>query len=235
MEKNALPLHRLAWLVALLPFVTIHVSYLLAASGGNVPWCVPYWDSCTSISATGRELPEKVWFKVGMIPAAIFGAVLWWCAAQWRRQAGPSVHQRTLVLMPLLGALAAICLIAYTAALGEEGDAYRMLRRFGVVSSFAVTFLAQVMMTRLLGELAALRADPFLQRWHGWLLTLNVMLLLTGIASLILDILLGPAYGDVGHAFEWVMALLINLYFAGLALLWSRDRPVISIQTQSKI
>ena len=48
----------LALITGLLPLVCVHTTYLIAASHGHVPWCVPYWDSCTSISATGRQLPE---------------------------------------------------------------------------------------------------------------------------------------------------------------------------------
>ena len=40
MQFPRLSLPALAWLAALLPFITIHVSYLLAASQGHVEWCV---------------------------------------------------------------------------------------------------------------------------------------------------------------------------------------------------
>ncbi len=50
-------LHRLVWVCALLPFITTHASYLIAASHGHVEWCIPYWDASTSISATRRQMP----------------------------------------------------------------------------------------------------------------------------------------------------------------------------------
>ncbi|MEE4110897.1 MAG: hypothetical protein V2I24_16210, partial [Halieaceae bacterium] len=67
---------------ALLPFVAVHIAYLLAADAGQVPWCNPYVDSCTSISATGRQPPASFVFKGVMLPCAMLIAVFWWL--QWR-------------------------------------------------------------------------------------------------------------------------------------------------------
>ena len=47
--------------VALLPLAAIHLCYLLAAYLGHVPWCLPYVDSCTSISAAGRAKAVTAW------------------------------------------------------------------------------------------------------------------------------------------------------------------------------
>ncbi len=233
---QGIPLSQLAWLVALLPFVTTHVSYLLAAWMGHVPWCVPYWDSCTSISATGRELPEKIWFKLGMIPAGLAAMCLWWCAAAWHRHVlGNSTHPRTLAAVPWLGTLAAMCLILYTIALGEEGDAYRLLRRTGVTLSFALTYLSQLLMTRLIGEMATRRQDAWLQRWHDHLFVLSSLLLVVGISSVTLEIMAKDVHREVEDAFEWVMALLLNCYFVGMALIWRRGSVMLAVTTPWKL
>lgn len=230
-DRGTFPLHRLVWAQALLPFVTIHLTYLVSAFHGQVEWCVPYWESCTSISATGREVPAKFLFKLGMIPAALIAIALWWLTAQWRRQAAPTSHARSLALLPWIGAAAAIFLILYTVTLGEEGEAAGTLRRSGVILAFALTYLAQLLMTRLLGELATARADPWLQAWHARLLALMVLLLCVGLLSLALDAALGPRYDEVEDAFEWVMALLLNLYFAGLALVLRREGVSVALVT----
>lgn len=226
---TGLPLHYLAWATALLPFVTTHVSYLLAASQGHVDWCMPYWDSCTSISATGRQLPEKIWFKAMMIPSAMLSMLLWWAAAVWRRSVAPSHYPKTLGALPLLGFIAASALIMYTAALGEEGGTYRLLRRTGVVLSFALTFICQVLLTRLIGELARYRQDTHLQRWHHRLLALLSTLLAVGVLSLILEATLGPGYDQIEDALEWIMALLLNLYFVALGLIWKKDGAQLTV------
>lgn len=219
----AVPLSTIAFAAALLPFVTTHVSFLLAATFGHVDWCIPYWDSCTSISATGRQLPEKLWFKAGMVPTALLTALLWWCAARWRRLAGPTRYPHRLAMLPWLGALAALALLIYTVALGEAGAAYQELRRSGVTLSFALTFIGQVLLTQLVGELAALREDGSLARAAQQQLRLLWLLLGLGVLSLVLDAVLGPGYQRYEDAFEWWLALLLNGYFLLLARLWQRE------------
>ncbi len=72
-------------ITALLPAIGVHVSYLLAAQFGHVPWCFPYIDSCTSISAVGRESPESYIFRASIIPTAIFMMVYWRLSREWLR------------------------------------------------------------------------------------------------------------------------------------------------------
>lgn len=227
----SVPLSIIAFAAALLPFVTTHVSYLLAANLGHVEWCIPYWDSCTSISATGRQLPEKLWFKAGMVPTALLTALLWWCAAHWRRLAGPTHFPRRLALLPWLGTMAALALLVYTVALGEGGAAYQQVRRSGVALSFALTFIGQVLLTQLVGELAALREDAPLARAAQQQLRLLVLLLGLGVLSLLLDVVLGAGYERYEDAFEWWLALLLNGYFLLLARLWQREGARLELYT----
>lgn len=209
MQKPRLSLVSLAWLAALLPFFTIHVSYILAASLGHVEWCIPYWDACTSISATGRQMPEKLWFKLGMLPAAGVTALLWW-------QLGRSTYKSGA--MVLLGVLACAFLTVYTLALGVDGDTYQRIRRIGITLSFAFTFLAQLLYTRFLAQKGKSSHDPLTLRWSRLLLGLITILLVIGIISVVLDAVLGERYDDIEDAFEWILALLLNSWFAGLAL-----------------
>jgi hypothetical protein len=60
----------------------------LAYAAGLMPWCIPYIDSCTSISATGREPPAFFVFKALMIPAAMLLMAYWLLNARWLRQLG---------------------------------------------------------------------------------------------------------------------------------------------------
>ena len=72
MSLNFLPL-----LTALLPALAINFCYLLAASQGHVPWCIPYLEGCTSISATGRQAPESYLFRALIIPTAVLLVFYW--------------------------------------------------------------------------------------------------------------------------------------------------------------
>ena len=55
MPSTPVRLSPLAWATALLPLVTMHVCYLLSASEQLVPWCLPWFEGCTSISRASRS------------------------------------------------------------------------------------------------------------------------------------------------------------------------------------
>ena len=79
---------RLGWVphaVSPVPLVAIHSCYLLAAQNGHVPWCLPYIDSCTSISATGRHRPESLVFRAAIMPSAALMLVYWTLVERWLR------------------------------------------------------------------------------------------------------------------------------------------------------
>ena len=66
-----------ALLTALLPFLSVQLTYLVAASHGLVDWCFPYLDSCSSISAAGRKPPASYLFRATMLPSAAIMMAYW--------------------------------------------------------------------------------------------------------------------------------------------------------------
>ena len=218
---------KLAWVCALLPFLTTHTSYLIAASQGHVEWCIPYWDACASFSATGRQMPEKLWFKLGMIPSALFTMMFWRQLSRWFTGTVISDQKRWYDAMQVLGILAAVFLVGYTLALGEEGDTFRFIRRTGVILAFALTYLAQLLATYLLGQYARELSNPKLNLQQQRLMTLLLSLLGVGIVSVMLQGLLGDNYDRYEDGFEWIMALMLNLWFAGTARLIARIRKTL--------
>ncbi len=222
-KKRDLSLPLLAWGCAILPCLTIHTCYLIAASYGHVEWCLPYWDACSSISATGRQMPEKILFKAGMIPSALLTAWLWW---NLRLRLINTVKDISIVStnsMLILGLLATFFLILYTLALGIEGQTYQSIRRVGVTLSIAFTFMAQLLGTSLFGKLGQALINAEVIYWYKGLLSLLCCLLLTGIVSVFLDIWMGERYDSLEDAFEWNMALMLQFWFAGTAILMSKS------------
>lgn len=224
MHARGFPLYLLAWACALLPFLTTHATYLVAAGLDHVDWCVPYWDACTSISATGRQLPEKFLFKLGMIPAALLIALYWWCVGAWLITTPIGKRHAFLRAMVWTGVLAAGFMVLYTVALGEEGVAFQRMRRTGVTLSFAFTFLAQLLCCSLLAWLGEATGNGLVQAWSRRLLGLLAALLAVGMTSVVLDAVMGAGYDAIEDAFEWVMALMLDAWFAGTALLFARLR-----------
>lgn len=198
-----------AWVplvTGLLPIFAINGIYLAAAAQGHVPWCVPYWDSCTSISATGRAGAGFYLFKGLMIPAAVLLATNWWVCRAWVAVQFGGVRTRDRIMF-VTGVVAAVCLVLYVVALGAAGDALRLQRRIGVILYFTLTYLSQLLLaSRLRGT----------DRLVTWQLRLAGLILGIGLLTLILDLTL-PNYDDYEDAFEWVIALAVHVNFLLIA------------------
>jgi hypothetical protein len=200
-----------ALFTGLLPLVCVHLTYVIAASYGHVDWCVPYWDSCTSISATGRELPEKLVFKGLMLPAAACALAFWWCVNMWLLKVA-GVRSRT---MQVLGMVAALFLALYVVALGES-DAYRWARRSGIILFFALSYVAQLCFLAL-----ALHkiADSLVVRVLRLQAALAMVTLAIGFGSVLLD-QLWANYDSIEDAIEWLLMLCVAGQFCSHYPLW---------------
>lgn len=202
-------------LAAILPFAAVHLTYLVAASHGLVDWCIPYIDSCTSISATGRKPPANYLFRATMLPSAVIMMAYWWLNHAWisslQRRAG--VHGRGgNNTMLLLGIFACIGLILYVTVLGERGDAWAIQRRVGTVLFFSFTFLAQLLflsqIRRLHHLIPRVRKGLLSAMW-----TICITLLLTGLLTVALDAWDEQFYDSVEDAFEWLLSLMLQSNF----------------------
>ena len=211
MSPTSVRLAPLAWATALLPLVTMHVCYLLSASEQLVPWCLPWFEGCTSISRASRSGIAYFVFKAGMLPACVFMLLFWWSNRYWLRQLG--VEPR---VWWWLGMLAALPLALYTVVLGHAGDTPYMLRRIGVVGFFGLTYLAQLGLSASLRNSAQSAAGRALFRLCGFTL-------LVGIASLVLGVIWPQHYDTMDDGFEWTLAVLINLHTLWVAWLWQRS------------
>ncbi len=220
-SPTAARLAPLAWATALLPLVTMHVCYLLSASEQLVPWCLPWFEGCTSISRASRSGIAYFVFKAGMLPACVFMLLFWWSNRYWLRQLGvePGVWW-------WLGMLAALPLALYTVVLGHAGETPYMLRRIGVVGFFGLTFLAQLGLSASLRHSAMSAAGRSLLRLCGFTL-------LVGIVSLILGVIWPEHYDTMDDGFEWALAVLINLHTLWVAWLWQRSGFAVNFSLNS--
>lgn len=210
-----------ALFTGLLPLVCVHLTYVIAASYGHVDWCVPYWDSCASISATGRELPEKLVFKLLMLPAALCAFAFWWIAGHWLRVQYGSASRA----MALTGSVAALFLTLYVVALGESNE-YRWARQTGIILFFALTYVAQLCFLVRIARTQNIGAA--VHRVFRWQVAAAALLLGIGILSVVLDATYAN-YGSIEDAFEWVMMLFIALQFCSHYPLWKAADLRVSI------
>lgn len=194
----------LALCTGVMPIIAIHATYLVAAGEGYVPWCFPYIDSCTSISATGRHGTAWWLFKGTMLPYAVLLLLFWRAMADELQVIGDSATSAAWIRG--MGTVAAIFLVVYTVALGAVGDFYQLQRRIGIILYFSMTAFSQLLYTWRLGQLKI--AD----RTRPWHLGICYGFLSIGIFSLILDASIDN-YDDYEDAFEWVLALIMHGYF----------------------
>jgi len=223
-------LYPLAYLAGLLPLATIHLTYLLAASHGQVDWCVPYIDSCTSISATGREPPAYFVFKGLMIPAALVLMGYWLLSAQWLKALGCG-RRGWLSALTALGVLAGAGLILYSVMLGSIGAEYRQLRHTGVLAFFGFTFFAQLTTTWLAATTPGLEKN-FPRRLLAlqWLLLVDLVL---GLANVLAGFVSPDFYDRINDAMAWNFTLLLCLHVILTAELWRATGWRLSFRLES--
>jgi len=216
MRLNFVPLA-----VSLLPFAAIHICYLLAAHFGHVPWCLPYVDACTSISATGRENPESIVFRATIIPSATLMLVYWVLVHEWFKTLGNRmvVVRRTMLVF---GLVASLGLIAYAAVLGEIGDGYSLQRRIGVRLFYGFTVLAQLLMAIQVEAFARGRPALKLIRTSHVLLAVSAVTILVALASLLLWAYL-KQFDRIEHAFAWWVTLLVLLHPIMTFVVWKKS------------
>lgn len=206
----------LALATALVPLLTIHITFGVSILEGHISPCIPYWDSCTSISRTGRHGTSYFIFKGTMLPAAVLGILFWWLNSQWLRQLGD--HSNRVSWIPWLGLVASLSLGSYTLALGHDGDGFNLIRRTGVILYFSLTFICELLVS------ASLRNHPEWRQVGNRLLNLCLITLAVGIFSVLLDGVVPDFHDTKDDAFEWVLAILINAHALWLALLWRKAR-----------
>ena len=216
MSLNFVPL-----LTALLPALAINLCYLLAASQGHVPWCIPYLEGCTSISATGREAPESYLFRALVIPTAVLLAIYWRLNFAWLKAIG-SENGRAIRSMLWLGCVAALALVVYATVLGSVGEGYKLQRRLGVAVFYVCTIAAQLLFTRELKLAASRPASPVSRPTAMALTGLFAVILGAGLLGLVLS---GTwaGYGDYDDSVQWSLTLLLLAHVALTYLAWKES------------
>ncbi len=223
MHAPALATWPLALLAGMLPLLGTLIAYPLSVQLGLVEACNPFIDGCTSISRAARHgLPNHL-FRALLLPAAALQALVWLLCSVWLRDsaAPASRPSRSLGVLPWVGLLAAGFLVLYGTFLGTEGEAYRWMRRYGIVGYFGGTCLAMLLCTRALLN----------SRWRAHasvrlMFVLCLALPLLGLVNALVPLLFGgAALRDAWqNTTEWWGGLIFTLFFFTLAWLWRATR-----------
>ena len=209
----------------LLPAIAAVAALCLSIALELIPPCNPFLDGCVSISRAARhDLPNHV-FRALVLPAAVLQALTWMLCAAWLK--GLTADARGwLRVLPWLGVLAGAFLVLYGTFLGTEGQAYRWMRRFGVIFYFGFTYLCMLITSGALWRLSRSGTIALPARLDRLLVALCVVTLAIGLIQVFAPPLLdGPDLKNrLENALEWYAALAFTLFFLALAWVWRGAR-----------
>ena len=210
-DTSAFPLWPLPLAIAVLFAVAAHVALWLSIRDGHVAACVPVLEGCASISRAARHGLGNHVFRLMVLPCALLVGLHWWLASRWLGRGWRDVAW--------LGGVAAAALAVYATFLGTDGDAYRFLRRYGVVCFFGFGYLAQLRFLR--GVRRDARAGG---RLFAAMAGVSALMLLLGLGN----VAAGALVADEGlkdrieNALEWQLGWLLAAWYLLHAVLWRR-------------
>jgi hypothetical protein len=215
----------LAIFIVILPLLASNGAFLLSADAGFVPWCVPYIDGCSTISQAGRSGDTLFYYRALVFPYAVFMMLFWLYSVKWL----DFLHgYRTITARFTfwLGLTGSIGLLIYIDYLGTTGDMNELLRRTGAALYFVLIPLAQCLLHyqhyQILRNKPENTLDSGVLRYQ---LIIVLLMLIVAVASIIL-VATGKDSYEIQNIVEWNFSLLINLYSAGMIVLWKDFRLV---------
>jgi hypothetical protein len=214
------PAWPLPLLAGLLPLVGTVVAYTLSVRLGLIEACNPFIDGCVSISRAARHGLPNHWFRALLLPAAALQALCWLLCGAWLRtlDAEPT---RKLRALPWIGIAAALFLVLYGTFLGTEGEAYRWMRRYGVMLYFGGTCIGMLIVSGA-SQGVAHRARVVARA----LLALCMALPLLGLANAFAPLFHADEQtrAALENSTEWWGGLIFTLFFFAIAWLWHASR-----------
>lgn len=214
---------KLALIIALLPFVVTTLVFVVSAYEGYIPWCIPNFDGCVSISKAARNGTSLFIFRATMIA---YGVLLIWFWIYVRQWLDILYGKRTAVANAILwlGIIGALSLIVYVDFLGTTGEFNRFMRRFGILIYFICIPLAQILLLRqhyhILPSLPKDRLNKKLLQFQFYII---LLMLVVGIVSGVMEATYIKTDESENIA-EWNLALLMQLYFLVTVFQWQEFR-----------
>ena len=220
-HSTSWPAFWLPLLGGLLPMLGTVVALYLSQHLALIPVCNPFIDGCVSISRAARhDLPNYL-FRALLLPAAALQTLTWWVVAAWLRERGAT--GRLLRALPWVGLVGGAFLVLYGTFLGTEGEAYRWMRRYGVIFYFGCTCIAMVISAGL--SQRHLDHDARLRAPARAMLALVAALPIMGLVSATAPLLFSASTVDaLENILEWWAGLIFTLFFFVLTWTWIRAR-----------
>lgn len=209
----------LAVFMTLIPLIASNIAYIMSASAGHIPWCIPYIDGCTTVSRAARSGDTIFFFRALMMAYSILLLWFWAYAYQWLKILNGKVTRSSHIIL-WLGVIGALFLIVYIDFLGTTGEVNRFMRRFGIIIFFTFTPLAQLLMLNQHYNHFWNNRRPVLNiKVLRYQLIILLLMLFIGIVSVVLGLTQTKTY-ESENIVEWNYSFLLCMYFGGMVFLW---------------
>lgn len=206
----------------LLPVIASVAAFWISVAQEYITACNPLVEGCVSISRAARHGLGNQVFRALILPAATLQAITWLLANHWLTSLGAG--GRSMKWLAVLGVFAGVFLVLYASFLGSEGDAYRWLRRYGVIVYFGFTYMSMLIVAARLHHLVAHVGLHLPVRLDIALLLLLAAILLMGLFNYFARPMLADASARdrIENLLEWYSGLGFTVYFLALAWVWRR-------------
>lgn len=206
-------------IAAAAPLVAVTLAHWLSVQNGILPACIPYFDGCTSISATGRHPPGSFVFRAVHLPLTTVLAVVWFFAFMWLGGTQQKRYRKRRFTLLFSGLIAAIALVIYVTFLGTTEPIYEFMRRGGIYFYFLGTAVAQVLTSTAVNAHAKISENQALQRISLWMFGLCLLPFALGILNFMLKAILENPF-SVENQIEWLASLSMQAWFVTLYFAW---------------
>ena len=184
-------------IVFILSFLAIHIPLLLSTVNEYLEVCNPYLDGCFSISRSSRQPVSIFIFKPLMIISALSLYFLW-----------PRLLNKNYKrIFIYIGQIGSLFLIIYTFALGNGGNLYEIMRRYGIFIFYVFTLFSQ--------WAYCFSFNPINKKFFSR----DRILFYLSILQIIMFISSSPFYiyfkndGHIENIYEWWITLSIIIWF----------------------
>jgi len=215
----------LAILITVFPLLASNGAFLLSAYGGLISWCMPYIDGCTTISNAGRSGDTIFYYRALVFPYSVLLVLFWLYSKNWLQLLHGHSTRAALGIM-WLGVIGSIGLLIYIDFLGTAGEINSLLRRIGAALYFILIPLAQSLMLYQHYKILHNKPDTLINtRVLRYQLVIVLLMLFIAMAGVFI-VVTGNDTSEIENIVEWNFSLLVNLYSAGMILIWKDYRQV---------
>ena len=200
-------LRSLAIICFILPISTVIISYIASVKLNLVPYCIPNFEGCTSISRAGRNVPVKYFFKPMMFFYSFFLFLYWYKLLEAFKNI--KVSEKKFSFFAFFSVL---FFILYIIFLGE-GKIYDFFRRVGIYIYIFFTVITQFLISKKLFYKQKKIKKYFKIKFIKFNYFLSLYLIIIGIILLPILAIKIEAFPQVKNIISWNYFLLIQFYF----------------------